>query len=195
MAGDRASRLESRSLRLFVAIEVPDEAQRAIDEAVAPLRERFPRARWVPSANRHVTLKVLGQTRPQREPWVRDRVATVAGDASAFETSLTQIGAFPGGRRARVLWAGLDDGSGAMAAVAAALDEALAAEFVSETRGFTPHCTVARSDPPLQLDEGDLAGDLRAVRFPVEEVVLFRSHLGRPAPRYEPLARFELGRS
>lgn len=194
MTGDRASRPETRSLRLFVAFEIPDEAQRAMDEAVAPLRERFPRARWVPATNRHVTLKFLGQTRPQLEPWVRDRVAAVAAGSSAFATTLTRIGAFPGGRRARVLWAGLHDGEGAMTAVAGALDEALAAESLPEARGFTPHCTVARSDPPLQLDEGDLAVDLRAVRFPVEEIVLFRSHLGRPAPRYEPLARFGLAR-
>lgn len=193
MARDRASRPEARSLRLFVAIEIPAEAQRAIDLATAPLRERFPRARWVPRENRHVTLKFLGQTWPRLEGWVEDEVEGVAAGAAPFAMSLTELGAFPGGRRARVLWAGLDDGAGSMSGLAGALDEGLAKEFRPETRPFTPHCTVARSDPPLRLGDGDLDAALERVRFDVDGIVLFRSHVRRPAPRYEALARFRLG--
>jgi 2'-5' RNA ligase len=53
--------------------------------------------------------------------------------------------------------------------------------------------TLARSDPPLALPEGFRATPLEPVAFRVERVTLFRSHLQRPAPRYEPLARFSLG--
>jgi RNA 2',3'-cyclic 3'-phosphodiesterase len=195
MARDRASRPEARSLRLFVAIEIPDDAQAAIDEAVAPLRERFPKARWVPRENRHVTLKFFGQTWPRLRGWVEDQVGVVAARTPAFETSVAAIGAFPGGRRARVLWSGLDDDAGAMSALATALDEALAREFRPESRAFTAHCTVARSDPPLHLEDGDLDVEPRPVRFSVHRVVLFRSELRRPAPRYEALARFPLAES
>ena len=192
MARDRASRPDARSLRLFVAFEVPDRAQRAIDEAVAPLRERFPGARWVPTENRHVTLKFLGQTWPRLRGWIEEQARSVAEATAPTETSLTTIGAFPGGRRARVLWAGLDDGEGTLAALAASLDGAFAREFRSETRAFTPHCTVARSDPPLPLAEGDLDVVVEPVVFPVDRIVLFRSHLRRPAPRYEAAATFPL---
>lgn len=192
MARDRASRPEARSLRLFVAFEVPDEAQDAIDEAFAPLRDRFPKARWVPRENRHVTLKFLGQTWPRLGGWVEERVGEVAGESSPIDTGLTSVGAFPGGRRARVLWAGLDDTDGRLSAIAGALDDAFADEFPPETRAFAPHCTVARSDPPLRLDDGDLDVALRHVAFTVDRVVLFRSHLRRPAPRYEPVAAFPL---
>jgi RNA 2',3'-cyclic 3'-phosphodiesterase len=192
MARDRASRPEAKSLRLFVAIEVPEEAQVAIDEAVAPLRERFPRARWVPRENRHVTLKFLGQTWPRLRTWVEEQVGAVAARSAPFETSVSAIGVFPGGRRARVLWSGLDDGAGAMAGLAAALDDALAREFRPESRAFTAHCTVARSDPPLTLEDGDLEVQPRNVRFGVDRIVLFRSHLRRPAPLYEPIAVFPL---
>ena len=187
MARDRASRPEAKSLRLFVAFEVPEEAQRAIDEAVAPLRERFPKARWVPTANRHVTLKFLGQTWPRLRGWVEDQVATVASTTDPIDTRLTGVGAFPGGRRARVLWAGLDDDEGGLSSLAAGLDDALAQEFRRETRAFSAHCTVARSDPPLRLDEGDLDVSLDPVAFTVDRIVVFKSHLRRPAPLYESL--------
>ena len=193
MSRARAPRPEARSLRLFVAVEIPDEAQRAIEDSVAPLRERFPDARWVPTANRHVTLKFLGQTRPRLQGWVDEQVAGAAVDVAPFETSLSHLGAFPSARRARIVWAGLVDRTGVMASLAGALDEAVAEEFPPETRGFTPHCTVARSDPPLRLGENDLNVPLRPVRFPVDRIVLLRSHLRRPWPRYEPLATYQLG--
>ena len=53
--------------------------------------------------------------------------------------------------------------------------------------------TVARSDPPRALPEAFIATALPAASFTVGELVLFRSHLGRPAPRYEPLARLPFG--
>ena len=65
--------------------------------------------------------------------------------------------------------------------------------FRPETRAFTPHLTVARSDPPLELPAAFVATPVRPVRFRIDRVVVFRSHLRRPAPRYEPLASFPLG--
>jgi 2'-5' RNA ligase len=197
MARDRSARPEAKALRLFAAIEVPEEARDAIDAAVAPWRERFPKARWAPRENWHVTLKFLGQTWPRLGPWVQDRIGEVATTAAPFETRLTTLGAFPeratGRGKARVLWAGLDDGTDAMAAIVGALDAALAREFAPEARAYSPHVTVARSDPPLDLPEGFRGTPLAPVGFRVEAITLFRSHLQRPAPRYEALERFSLG--
>jgi 2'-5' RNA ligase len=193
MARDRAARPEAKALRLFVAVEVPAQARVAIEAAVAPWRERFPRARWAPQENWHVTLKFLGQTWPRLRTWVEERVGEAAAACAPFDTRLTALGAFPERGKARVLWAGLDDADGRMTAVVGALDAALAREFAAETRAFSPHVTVARSDPPLALPEGFRGASLEPVPFRVEGVTLFRSHLQRPAPRYEPIARFSLG--
>jgi 2'-5' RNA ligase len=177
MARDRASRPEAKSLRLFVAFELPDDAQRAIDEAVAPLRRRFAQARWVPTENRHVTVKFLGQTWPRLRGAVDEQVGIVAAGAAPVPTRLTTIGSFPNGRRARVLWAGLADPDDRLARLSEALDEALARDFERETRAYTPHCTVARSDPPLHLDDADLDVRLEPVAFSVGEIVVFGREL------------------
>jgi 2'-5' RNA ligase len=193
VARDRAARPEAKSLRLFVAIRVSPEAETEVERVVAPLRSVFPRARWVPEGNRHITAKFLGQTWPRLRDWVEERVGEAAASCRSFETELTGLGAFPERGRARVLWVGLDDRAGWMAELAHALDAALAKEFKPETRAFAPHLTLARSDPPMPLPEGYAATPIRPVGFRVDRVTLFRSHLQRPAPRYEVLREFPLG--
>ena len=193
MGRDRAGRPEAKPLRLFVAVEIPDAAKDALERAIAPWLRAFPEARWVPRQNWHVTVKFLGRTWPRLLDWVSERVGGVAGEARPFRTALAGLGSFPSRTRGRVLWAGLEDGRGDLTRIAAAIDAALQAEFEPETRPFHPHVTVARSDPPLRLPaafaETELASDL----WEVDHVVLFRSHLQRPAPRYEPVSRFRIG--
>jgi 2'-5' RNA ligase len=185
MARDRASRPEAKPLRLFVATEVPEDVRAAVAGAVAPLRERFPKARWVPPQNQHVTLKFLGSTYPRLVGWVTATVGEVASRHAPFATRVAGLGAFPNTRRARVLWAGLDDAGSAFEHLAADLDEALSREFKPEKRAFTPHLTVARFDPTVAVDPNEMA--FESEPFEVGRIVLFRSHLRRPAPVYEPL--------
>lgn len=192
MARDRASRPEAKALRLFVAVDLPEESLDLAELAEAPFRERHPRGRWVPRANRHVTVKFLGSTYPRLIEWVHGTVAAAASAHEPVPTRLLGIGAFPSARRARVLWAGLDDREGGLARLAGALDDALAREFRPEKRAFTAHLTVARFDPPVPL-EGLEDAELEGDPFVVDHVVLFRSHLRRPAPVYEPLETFPLG--
>lgn len=192
MARDRASRPEARPLRLFVAFDVPAAVRDQAEAASAPWHERYPRAKWVPKQNQHVTLKFLGSTWPRLVEWVKQTVEGVAGASEPFETRVTGLGAFPSPRRARVLWAGLEDPAGRMAAMAGALDEGLAKEFEPEKRAFTAHLTVARFDPPVPLGDDLAATELGTDAFPIDRLVLYRSHLQRPAPVYEPLHEFPL---
>ena len=117
----------------------------------------------------------------------RDR-GTVAGAHPPVTLRVRGLGAFPSTRRARVLWAGIDDPADVLAALVADLEAGLAEEFRAEVRRFHPHLTVARSEPPLRL-AGALRGHaarLGAVRRrpgrPLPE-----SSPGRSSPKYEPL--------
>jgi RNA 2',3'-cyclic 3'-phosphodiesterase len=193
MGTDRAARPEAKSLRLFVAIEIPEEVKDSVEEAFALWRETFPHARWVPRGNMHVTLKFLGRTWPRLTDWVPERVAAAAADIEPYETRLLGVGSFPSAKRGRAIWAGFDDDRGLLTELAGAIDSALEDEFEPEKRPFHPHLTVARSDPPLKLPPSYTSTSLESEQWVVDHVTLFRSHLGRPAPRYEPLARFPLG--
>jgi len=191
VARNRAARPEAKPLRLFVAVDVPDDVRSSVADAIAPLRERFPRARWSPPANWHLTVKFLGRAWPRTLDWITSSVEGVASAAQPFAASVAGLGSFPSARRARVLWAGFEDPGGRLAAIAASLDVALAAEYAPEKRAFTPHLTVARFDPPVEVGRDLPEASTRT--FEVDRLVLYRSHLRRPAPAYERIAVFPLG--
>ncbi|MFL5798521.1 MAG: RNA 2',3'-cyclic phosphodiesterase [Actinomycetota bacterium] len=193
MARDRAARPEARPLRLFVAVDMPDDIRNGLAGAVEPLRDDVPGARWTRPDAWHVTMKFLGGVYPRLRQRVEGAAAEAASAAEPFATRLTELGAFPSPRRARVLWAGLEDPDGRFAELARALDGLLQPEFAPEKRPFTPHLTLARFKEQAPIPEGSLAVHVASEAFPVDRLVLYRSHLQRPAAWYEPLASFPLG--
>lgn len=194
MGVDRAASHETGSLRLFLAIEVPDLAKRSVAAAIAPWQRSLPDARWIPSENWHITLKFLGATRQILVPWIEETVGAVASAGPAIAAHLTSLGAFPTIGRARVLWAGVEESDGRLASLVSDLEAALANEFRMEVRPFHPHLTVARSEPPVPLPGGFSETLVSAEPFIADRLVLYRSHLERPRPRYEALRSFPLGR-
>lgn len=186
------------SLRLFVAIEIPEKHKISIEKAIQPVRLALQGPiRWVPRESWHATVKFLGQVPEQRLPRVAQIIERVAAAAAPVETKLTDLGAFPGLRRARVLWVGLDDPVGALVSLASSLEKGFGrAGFRKESRALRPHVTIARLRAQLPVAEALAgAGPLRldASAIPVDDVVLFRSHLSSRGAAYEAVARFPLG--
>ena len=143
-----------------------------------------------------MTLKFLGSTWPRLVEPVRRAIASAAGDQSPFETALTEIGAFPTAKRARVLWAGLSDPHERFAPLVEKLGELLREHFVPDQRAFTPHLTLARLNPPANLAQAapDLVGTSVSSRtFTVDRLVLYRSHLSPRGARYESVGEFRFG--
>jgi 2'-5' RNA ligase len=137
-------------------------------------------------------VKFLGTTWPRLLDPVTQTVGEVAAEHRPFETRVCELGAFPSARRARVLWVSLEDPANRLAKIAAGLDDRLAKDFPPEKRPFTPHLTVARFDPPVQLDDEIDTLAVESRPFGVDWLVLYESHLRRPAPVYERLAAFPL---
>ena len=88
-----------------------------------------------------------------------------------------------------MLWYGIDDADGHLAAMAEAVQEAAGLEPAA---AFHPHVTLARSRdrrgarPPVPRVAPPEAGII------VDEVVLFRSHLGAGQARYETVTQVTL---
>ena len=179
--------------RLFVAVELPGDARAAIARAVDALAppESF---RRTATDQLHLTVLFLGAVEPERVSEIEERLAEVARTAVPSATALTGFGTFPSGA-ARVLWVRLRDDDGHLAALAAATTDTLRDLVLTEDRPFRAHVTVARARDRTRLRRDALETAVEPVRFDVEELTLFRSHLAAPAPaRYEPLQRWRLGR-
>jgi RNA 2',3'-cyclic 3'-phosphodiesterase len=188
--------MSSERLRLFVAADPPPDLLEALDESLAPLRSRpeLASARWTVPANQHVTLKFLGWVEAGTVEPIVTALATVASSHEAATITLTGLGAFPSERRARVLWAGLEDPAGLLAALASDLDASLGSlGFEPETRAFTPHLTLARFKPPAPVARipSEVPG-VAEPSFEVDRLHLYRSHLHPKGARYEILRSLKL---
>jgi 2'-5' RNA ligase len=196
VARDEAPWLEAKPLRLFVAVEVPDDVKAHLAEVVAPFRGRIPLGRWTQESSWHVTIKFLGNTWPRLVDEVRTAMATTASETEPFPSALTEIGVFASPTRARVVWAGLADPEKRLASAARRLDDLLEDFFVPEKRELTPHLTLARLTPPRNIREfaPELVGlGVASREFPVDSLVLYRSHLSPKGATYEALERFPFG--
>lgn len=187
---------EGKPLRLFVAIDVPEDVKGRLDEAMASFRRPIPGVRWTRVEGWHATLKFLGRTPPGIVEEVRAAVASVAARNRSFETRLTGVGVFPTPLRARVLWIGLADEERRLSRISKSLDEALAPHYVAEKREPRPHLTLARLEPPRDVEDlipGVLDVRAESASFPVDRLVLYRSQLSPRGASYEALERSSLG--
>jgi 2'-5' RNA ligase len=189
---DRVARTDEPTMRLFIAVDVPEAAVLAVATAIEPWREAFPNVRWVPPANWHVTLKFLGSTSADRVPWVEESVGGIASAHRRATAEVRGFGAFPSVERARVLWAGVDDPDAGLDALVTDLETGLAPEFRKEMRRFHPHLTIARSEPPVRLPVGFADTPAATDPFSVEHMILYRSRSQGGTTTYEPLRSFPL---
>lgn len=176
-----------KPVRLFVAVDVPAHVRSELLARLEPVRGAVPGARWSRPEGWHVTMKFIGWTPPERVPEVEAAVATVAASSRRFDTRITRTGAFPKPSRARVLWAGLDDGRGTFAQMVKMLDDPLSAFVEAEKRPFTPHLTLARIAPPARVGSDLLELPVGSEPFAVEKLTLYRSHLSPKGATYEVL--------
>jgi 2'-5' RNA ligase len=190
-------------VRAFVAVHV---GAAPVLERLAELERSLGLGRgvkWVPSHQKHFTLKFLGDVPPSRLGGVRTATARVAARSSSHVVTLEGLGSYPPRGPARVLWAGVRAGEGrdALVTLASAVEsELVAVGFERAERPFTPHLTLGRV-----RDEG--SGRLAARRLAegafgavpigaveVTEIVFFQSTLGPEGPAHTPLARCPLAR-
>jgi 2'-5' RNA ligase len=183
-------------LRLFVAVSVPRPQLETLDAAVAGFRDDLPGARWAPLDNQHVTLKFLGSTPAKLFADVARAVQSSAESHAASDVALGGLGAFPSDRRARVLWAGIDDPESLLTSLAATLDREMEPlGYGIEKRAFTPHLTLARFKQPARVT--DFLRELDpnwASPWTVEAVELYQSRLSPKGAKYEVLGSVPLNR-
>jgi RNA 2',3'-cyclic 3'-phosphodiesterase len=130
-------------MRLFVALDLPDEVGEAVREVIAALKPLHKGARWVRPEGMHVTLKFIGHVPDEKLQPIRGALANVHSHA-AVEIAFRGVGFFPNERRPRVVWCGVE-ASENLALLAASTERALEPlGIVAEKRGYTPHLTLAR---------------------------------------------------
>jgi 2'-5' RNA ligase len=192
-------RPEDQSLRLFVAVDLPEQVRGVLGRLQGELRRHdLSDLRWVRPQGIHLTLKFLGETPAGRVAAITEALAGASKGQRGFRLALGTPGTF-GGRRPRVLWLDVVGDVERVQQLQAAVEEALLeVGFAAEEREFSPHLTLARVPQPAPPGTAErIAQALRAVappraKFDVREVVLMRSTLQPGGAVYERLAAFPL---
>lgn len=190
------------TIRAFIAIPLHGalldelaELQRRLEKQVPPNS-----IRWVNPNGIHLTLQFLGDTPVEKLPAIQETLAAVARNASPCTFTVGGLGCFPNPRRPRVVWVGVQEPSGRLAALRDAIEEAMARfGYAPEGRGFTPHLTLGRvqrrasnrevvqvGEAVTSMPVGQLA-EVAADRF-----ALIRSVLKPTGAEYSTLAEFLL---
>lgn len=131
-------------MRMFVAVNLPEDERRAAYEAAAPLRDAGLPVQWVAEASLHVTLKFLGEVAEERAVAIGAALDAGVAAARRFEIGLGGAGAFPALARPRVIWLGVEPHP-ALELLANDVERALRPfGFEAELRPFQPHITLGR---------------------------------------------------
>jgi 2'-5' RNA ligase len=146
----------------------------------------------------HLTLKFLGTVPEEKLPEIKLALSRAAIGLSSFPVEFAGVGTFPGGRRPRVVWAGVSEPSGALQKLWEGVDLNLeTAGFPREKRKFTPHVTLGRVKGNINLERLARSVSLMAEhtwgRQEVASISLVRSTLTPSGAEYEDVGVFLLG--
>ena len=175
-------------IRSFIAVPLPETIRAELLATAVALSGQLPAVKWSRKVeNLHVTIKFLGKVPEDRLPTVSEALGRAVREVPRFAVEVKGLGAFPSGRRASVIWAGVIPEPDELARIAQAV-EAMAEELglgERESRPFRAHVTVGRAKQGVDA-RAALAqfGDRTFGRAAVEEIHLYESQLGRDGSTY-----------
>ena len=180
-------------MRLFIALDIPQDVRERISAYAERVRPLCPDARWARVEGLHVTLKFIGEIPDPRVPEITKALAAIK--ARPFDVKFDRVGFFPSPKSPRVFWIGVRAGE-ELPELAEAVNEALAAIGIArEDKAYSPHLTLARAGSGHDLKglTGLLTSEMETFgTMTAHEFYLYRSQLGRGGSKYTKLERFEL---
>jgi 2'-5' RNA ligase len=130
-------------VRVFVALDIPEEVRAALGKLIAKLRPACRAARWARIEGVHLTLKFIGEVQPEKIEPIKASLRQISFP-DPVEMKFRNVGFFPNPRRPHVFWAGIEAGP-ELGALAAAVETSLEPHGIAkEQRTFSPHLSLAR---------------------------------------------------
>jgi RNA 2',3'-cyclic 3'-phosphodiesterase len=176
-------------VRTFVAVFPPPAIREALFRAARdlPASKAF---RLIGPEKLHLTLKFLGNVAEDDLSRVAQALEPLRQRHEPFEVSISGFGAFPSERKARILWAGVGEGSEPLRAVALSVEDLLEpAGFGREQRPYVPHLTLGQArGRQAKLDGASLSPPV--LRFTLSSVDLVESVPGEGEVTYSVLETY-----
>lgn len=185
------------NLRLFIAIDIPEQIKREIGELIDILKKHDTDIKWIIPENIHITLKFLGDTSETLVVTISESLLPVVSACEPFHITVQSTGVFPNQKYPRVLWIGIVD-SDSLIKLRDRIEVTLSLlGFQRDEKKFHPHLTLGR----VRSQKGMMSltkelGMFHARQFGdflVDHVELMKSDLGPKGPEYTCLCTLPLG--
>jgi 2'-5' RNA ligase len=185
-------------MRLFVAVELPDETKRAIaaeqKRIAAALGSARDSLKLVKPEQIHLTLLFLGEVQEARVQPVIDAM-NIAVDLPVFDIAFGGAGVFPTRGVPRVLWVGVTEGAAPLSILQSEIARRIRALGIAfDDRPFQPHLTVGRWRESRGRARGALPEVAEISNLQVTLATLYQSRLSSSGPAYTALAHATLAR-
>jgi 2'-5' RNA ligase len=176
-------------MRLFIGLPVPVELIRSLIRTAQTMHLHEPR--WTTPEKAHLTLVFLGEVAEERLFSIEQELTGL--NMTKLHLRVTGLGSFP---RSGILFAEVDPAPALLRLQEQVVEHMVHCGFPPEARPYRPHVTLARLRSPLRLGKTQLPRiDPARHSFRVDEVNLYRSHLGPKGSSYEILASRHPGAS
>ncbi|MDI9370425.1 MAG: RNA 2',3'-cyclic phosphodiesterase [Synergistaceae bacterium] len=185
----------TETIRAFLCVELSTEAKQALYQSTAPLRTSFPSLKWVKPECLHITLKYLGELKKTRIDSIAESMeqSLTPNPPASFDLRCGSLGAFPGFKRVRTLYAKVLGELESLSHLAAISEKAAVANGLPrEKRPFMPHITLARSRNPEPMPPDDSFPG-RPIEWNVSSVALMKSDLRPTGSVYTRIRIWRLG--
>jgi len=184
-------------MRLFIAIEIPDEVKKEMAEVQRRLKGSGVEASWPRAEGIHLTLKFLGETPESLVPDILNGMRQATGGMGPFRLQVAGSGTFPSPKNARVVWIGLSGDIEVLNRLQTGVEDAMVRLGMErEERKFTPHLTLGRIKYIRSRDKWikalDEIKDVTLPGFDVTAVSLMKSELKPSGAVYTEVGRVEL---
>jgi 2'-5' RNA ligase len=185
-----------RQMRLFIAINFPEEIKRGLGAFIRNLSQTPSDLRWVRDENLHLTLQFLGNVPEDQVSAVNSAMQNSVNGIGPFELVLEGTGVFPSVQRPRVLWVGISGDTAPLFKLQRQVQrEMKLLGFEPENRKFSPHLTLARARSPYGFTEVMKKAQETGKAFgpaKINSVDLMLSELRNNGARYFVLSRAPL---
>jgi 2'-5' RNA ligase len=188
-------------VRAFLAIDLPAGLRGEIGKIQDRLRLHVSGIRWTKPEGIHLTLKFFGDISEDEIETLSRVIENTTGGVSPFSLRLGTPGAFPGTRRPRVLWIGVDGDVETLVKLQQNIERDLeTGGFKRENRTYKPHLTMGRfrdhgKSPDLERVLENTKDVYRVESFIAEGLTLFKSDLTPGGAVYTALKFFPFGKN
>jgi len=189
----RGSMEKKDTVRLFVAVDMPDEVAQEIARVQNIIKQKkLFEGKFVDPAQVHMTLKFIGEVSTEQVPLIEKALLAIEGEA--LEAQLSSLDVFTAGDRIKIVF--LQIICPRLGYLAQKIEQALLQWRKAEKRPFVSHATIARIK--WLKDKERLLGLfqkllVKPIQFTINSFVLKESEFSSEGPVYVDKMEYKLG--